>query len=362
MGDVVLKAVEKSFGDVKVVCGVDLHIASGEFLVLVGASGCGKSTLLRMLAGLETPTAGDIFMDGKRVNDVKPQGRDIAMVFQSYALYPHMTVRENMAFGLKVRKEAKAVIDEKVNAAAEMLGLEPLLDRLPKEMSGGQRQRVAMGRAIVRRPQVFLFDEPLSNLDASLRAEMRVELRRLHQKLGVTMVYVTHDQVEAMTMADRIALLHEGVVQHVGRPAELYDWPANKYTAAFLGSPPMNFIDGTVHGGVASAQGVRLPYNTARFNVADGTRVIVGVRPHDMHVDLEAGLGTIEGAVEVVEPMGWEAHVHVKSPVFDGIARVEASELSAVPIGETRSFAVRADDVRLFEATTELSLALPSEA
>ena len=258
MAGVQLRHIRKSFGETHVVRGVDVEVADGEFLVLVGASGCGKSTLLRMVAGLENPTEGRIFIGGRDVTDVRPRDRDIAMVFQSYALYPHMTVRENMAFGLRVRGAPDSEVVRAVDDAADALELTPLLDRYPRQLSGGQRQRVAMGRAIVRRPRVFLFDEPLSNLDASLRTQMRVELKKLHQKLGVTMIYVTHDQIEAMTLADRILLLQGGRVQQLGPPRELYDWPANRYTASFLGSPGMNFLPARLDGESLQAIGVEL--------------------------------------------------------------------------------------------------------
>ena len=361
MASVTLREVRKSFGDVQVVRGVDLTIRDGEFLVLVGASGCGKSTLLRMLAGLETPTSGEILIDGERVNDVRPQDRDIAMVFQSYALYPHMTVRENMAFGLRVRKRPAAEIEAAVQEAAEMLGLGELLDRYPKEMSGGQRQRVAMGRAIVRRPRVFLFDEPLSNLDAALRAEMRVELKRLHAELGVTMVYVTHDQVEAMTMADRIALLDGGVVQHCGPPRELYDWPANRYTASFLGSPPMSFFDAEISAGEVTAPGVRLPVARENVESMPTGAVVAGVRPHDLHLAGDEGWGTIDVVVDVIEPMGWEAHVHVHGQVFRGVARLEADAAERLRPGANLTLHVRPEDVRLFDAETTRALCRTTE-
>ena len=246
MAEVSVREVFKSFGSVEVIHGVSVDIADGEFVVLVGPSGCGKSTLLRMIAGLEEISGGEIGIGGRVVNDLRPKDRDIAMVFQNYALYPHMTVAKNMAFSLKLRRESKQVIDQKVNRAAEILGLESLLDRLPKQLSGGQRQRVAMGRAIVRDPQVFLFDEPLSNLDAKLRVQMRTEIKELHQRLKTTTIYVTHDQIEAMTMADKIVVLRDGVVEQIGSPLDLYDEPANLFVAGFIGSPSMNIIEGRI--------------------------------------------------------------------------------------------------------------------
>ncbi|MBW2254738.1 MAG: ATP-binding cassette domain-containing protein, partial [Deltaproteobacteria bacterium] len=242
MATVTLRGIHKSYGNTRVLEGVDIEIADGEYLVLVGPSGCGKSTLLRCIAGLEEITGGDLLIEGRRVNDLRPRDRNVAMVFQSYALYPHMTVRDNMGFALRVAKEPREVIDRTVGEAAAMLGLQDLLDRYPAQLSGGQRQRVAMGRAIVRRPQAFLFDEPLSNLDAALRSQMRLELKRLHRRLQATVIHVTHDQVEALTLADRILVLHRGVVQQVGTPRELFNTPANTFVATFIGSPSMNLF------------------------------------------------------------------------------------------------------------------------
>ena len=297
MASLSFDGVFKSYGAVSVLERVDLQVASGEFLVLVGPSGCGKSTLLRCIAGLEELSGGDLLIDGRRVNDVPPRDRDVAMVFQSYALYPHMTVRENMAFALTLRKVPRAQIDAAVHEAAALLELGALLDRFPKELSGGQRQRVAMGRAIVRRPKVFLFDEPLSNLDASLRSQLRVEIKRLHQRLGTTIVYVTHDQVEAMTLADRIAVLKGGVMQQVGSPAELYETPANRFVAGFIGSPAMSFLERLEPG------------------------VVVGVRPQDVTV----GEGPMRATVDVVETMGFESFVHLDLGGEKLVARVEGS-------------------------------------
>jgi multiple sugar transport system ATP-binding protein len=246
MASVQIRSVKKRFGESEVLHGVSIDIPDGSFTVLVGPSGCGKSTLLRMVAGLENISAGEIDIGGRVVNKVPPKERDIAMVFQNYALYPHMTVRENMAFSLELAKKDKASIEERVNNAAAILGLTPLLDRFPRQLSGGQRQRVAMGRAIVRKPQVFLFDEPLSNLDAALRVAMRTEIKELHQRLKTTSMYVTHDQIEAMTMADQIVVMHDGRVEQVGTPLDLYDRPANRFVAGFIGSPAMNFIEGTL--------------------------------------------------------------------------------------------------------------------
>src|SRR6266480_2175856 len=282
MAAVTIAAVEKWFGSTHVIRGVDIDIANGEFCVLVGPSGCGKSTLLRMIAGLEEISVGEIAIGGTVVNRVRPKERDIAMVFQNYALYPHMTVRDNMSFALMLAKQSKDEIEKRVRKAAEILGLQQLLDRYPRQLSGGQRQRVAMGRAIVRDPQVFLFDEPLSNLDAQLRVQMRTEIKELHQRLKTTTVYVTHDQIEAMTMADKIVVLHDGVVEQIGSPLELYDRPENIFVAGFIGSPSMNFLRGTIRvNGAASfsgPNGIHLPLGAAPAG-ADGRPAVYGVRP-----------------------------------------------------------------------------------
>ncbi len=302
MASVQFRDIRKSFGAQDVIRGVTFDIRDGEFVILVGPSGCGKSTLLRMLAGLEDMTDGDILIGDRVVNDIAPKERDIAMVFQSYALYPHMTVEENMGFALKLEGRPKSAIAEKVRAAADILALGPLIDRLPKALSGGQRQRVAMGRAIVRDPQVFLFDEPLSNLDAKLRVQMRAEIKDLHQRLGTTMVYVTHDQVEAMTMADRIVVMRAGAVEQIGKPLELYDFPANTFVAAFIGSPSMNLLAGSVQDGAfVTASGARLPLPAG----ASARAVTYGIRPEHMVLS-DTG---IAAKVVVVEPTGADTHV-----------------------------------------------------
>lgn len=324
MATLTLNALQKSYDQIQVLQRVDLQVADGEFLVLVGPSGCGKSTLLRCIAGLEDISAGELQIDGKRVNELPPRDRDVAMVFQSYALYPHMTVRENMSFGLEVRKTPKAEIQERVDAAAEMLGLEGLMDRLPKAMSGGQRQRVAMGRAIVRRPKVFLFDEPLSNLDASLRGQMRVELKRLHRQLDATIVYVTHDQVEALTLADRILVLNAGVVQQIGTPTELFDTPANRFVAGFIGSPSMNFLKG-------EGDGTQVHIGPLALASSHTGPVTVGVRPNEVIVDPQGTPAT----VDVIEHLGWELHLHLR--LADGqelTARVETAKVPGVQAGD----------------------------
>ena len=313
MASITLRRVAKRYGDTPVIHGLDLDIRDGEFVALVGPSGCGKSTLLRMLAGLESITGGEIRIGADRVNEVAPKDRNIAMVFQNYALYPHMTVAENLGFSLRLQKVAPAEIQRRVAAAADILGLGALLKRLPKQLSGGQRQRVAMGRAIVRQPRAFLFDEPLSNLDAKLRVQMRTEIKALHQRLGTTTVYVTHDQVEAMTMADRIVVLKDGVVEQIGAPLELYDRPANAFVAGFIGSPAMNFLRGRLDldggaPGVVTDDGVRLPL-AGRPAAAHGSRVVYGARPE--HFDLVDG-GELSAEVLVVEPTGSETQLAVR--------------------------------------------------
>src|SRR6476659_8600561 len=311
MAAVSITAVHKWFGSTQVIRGVDIAIADGEFCVLVGPSGCGKSTLLRMIAGLEEITEGEIAIGGKVVNRVQPKERDIAMVFQNYALYPHMTVRDNMSFALKLAKRGAADIQQRVARAADILGLAPYLDRYPRQLSGGQRQRVAMGRAIVRDPQVFLFDEPLSNLDAKLRVQMRTEIKELHQRLKTTTIYVTHDQIEAMTLADRIVVMHDGLVEQVGAPLELYDRPQNLFVAGFIGSPAMNFLNGTIRANgrleFEGASGMRLPLLTAPSG-SDGRPVIYGIRPE--HFVISDGGAVAE--VLVVEPTGSELQIAAK--------------------------------------------------
>ena len=322
MASVSIRGAKKRFGDVEILHGVDIQIPDGSFTVLVGPSGCGKSTLLRMIAGLEHISGGDVLIGDTRVNDMQPKQRDIAMVFQNYALYPHMTVRDNMAFSLMLAKAGKAVVDQKVGRAAEILGLTQLLDRYPRQLSGGQRQRVAMGRAIVRDPQVFLYDEPLSNLDAKLRVAMRTELKELHQRLKTTSIYVTHDQIEAMTMGDQIVVMRDGRIEQTGSPLELYDRPANTFVAGFIGSPAMNFLPGTLRraGGQASVQladGTALPAPAGTAG-DDGQPVIFGTRPE--HLSLGSG-GGIPTQVVVVEPTGADTFVS---------CRHQGSELSVV--------------------------------
>ena len=358
---IALRAVGKWFGSTRVLESVDLEIKDGELCVFVGPSGCGKSTLLRLIAGLESASAGDINIDGKRINDVAPARRGVAMVFQSYALYPHMTVYENLEFGLKIGKTEKAEIDRRIREAAKMLQIEHLLERLPKELSGGQRQRVAIGRALTRRPRIFLFDEPLSNLDAALRVSMRAELSRLHHQLQATMVYVTHDQVEAMTLADRLVILNAGHVEQVGAPLEVYQRPRTLFAAGFLGSPRMNFLRAEVAELAGDGIVVKLTGGgTARApvvagSVKPGDVVTLGIRPEHLRV-AASGEGTLSAAVQLVENLGDHAIVHLDREQQDG-GRVLA-KLEKAPVGEAQplSFELPPDDCHVFDAT---GLALP---
>jgi multiple sugar transport system ATP-binding protein len=319
MASVAIRDVKKAFGATSVIHGVDISIRDGEFVVLVGPSGCGKSTLLRMIAGLENITAGEIRIGDRVVNNVPPKERDVAMVFQNYALYPHMTVAANMAFSMKLRGAPQSEIDERVNRAAAILGLSQLLARYPRQLSGGQRQRVAMGRAIVRDPQVFLFDEPLSNLDAKLRVQMRTEIKELHQRLKTTTVYVTHDQIEAMTMADKIVVMHDGRVEQIGAPLELYDRPDNLFVAGFIGSPAMNMIKGRIRvNGTASFEGpAGVTFSLAAAGSGnDGRPAVYGVRPEHFSLSDDGA----EAEVQVIEPTGSELQVVVKLGGEDIIA------------------------------------------
>ena len=316
MATVSFNTVEKSFGTTKVLHGVSFDIKDGEFVVLVGPSGCGKSTLLRMLAGLEEITAGTIAIDGKVVNDVESKDRDIAMVFQSYALYPHMTVGDNMAFSLKLRKADPKVMAERVDRASKILNLDPYLHRFPRELSGGQRQRVAMGRAIVRDPKVFLFDEPLSNLDAKLRVAMRAEIKALHQRLKTTTVYVTHDQVEAMTMADRIVVMHDGRIEQIGEPLDLYDRPENLFVAQFIGSPAMNVVNGKVkrtNGSAVVEMSDGLQWPLFQGPGAHDQPVSYGIRPGDLSVTSATAPNAVVGEIVVVEPTGSETELLIQA-------------------------------------------------
>ena len=347
MASVGIREVRKAFGSTNVLHGVSVDIRDGEFVILVGPSGCGKSTLLRMIAGLENISGGEIRIGERVVNDVPPKERDIAMVFQNYALYPHLTVRENMAFSMRIRKAPASEIDLRVNKAAQILGLAPLLDRYPRQLSGGQRQRVAMGRAIVRDPQVFLFDEPLSNLDAKLRVAMRTEIKELHQRLKTTTIYVTHDQIEAMTMADRIVVMHDGVVEQIGPPLELYDRPDNLFVAGFIGSPAMNFVPGRVRANgrltFSTETGLSIPLADAPAGV-DGRPLILGVRPE--HFDLAPD--GIAAEVVVVEPTGSETMLAVRAGGQD-LTCVLRERVREQP-GETVS--LRPNRVHFFDAET----------
>jgi multiple sugar transport system ATP-binding protein len=372
MARVRLEGIRKMYQDGTVaVHGVDIDVADGEFVVLVGPSGCGKSTTLRMIAGLESITAGKLMIGDRVVNDVPPKDRDIAMVFQSYALYPHMTVRENLAFALKLRGSSKAEIEKRVEQAATILGIHDLLDRTPKQLSGGQRQRVALGRAIVRQPQVFLFDEPLSNLDAQLRVQMRREIARLHQELAATMIYVTHDQVEAMTLGDRIVVMNKGHVQQIDSPMNLYDHPCNRFVAGFIGSPAMNFVDGTVAAsdslefvaeGNAFTFGVP-PALAERIQGLEGRPLTLGIRPEDVSVAIESGptifLGestivhppiTAPAFLDLVEALGNEVFVYATVGPYSITARIAPQPLP--PLGKPITLAFDLAKAHFFDRET----------
>jgi multiple sugar transport system ATP-binding protein len=363
MAQVMMKDLNKKYDEVHAVKDVNLHIRDKEFVVLVGPSGCGKSTTLRMVAGLEEITAGEIMIGDRVVNDLPPKDRDIAMVFQNYALYPHMTVYDNMAFGLKMRKFPKPEIAKRVGDAAEILGIQELLKRKPRQLSGGQRQRVAVGRAIVRHPQVFLFDEPLSNLDAKLRVQMRVELKRLHDRLETTAIYVTHDQVEAMTLGDRVVVMKDGWIQQVGEPLELYGKPANRFVAGFIGSPSMNFVEMTVadaNGALwADTPGLRVkvpPAIAGRLGPYKGQRVTLGIRPEDLRVATgsDAADYSFDTAVEVVEPLGSEILLDVRAGTNVIVARVEPTV--RVKHHDKMRLALHPERVHFFDNKTELAI------
>ncbi len=350
MATLQLEGLRKSFGDTAILQGIDLTLRDGEMLVIVGASGCGKSTLLRLVAGLEQATAGRILIDGRDVTRVDPAARDIAMVFQNYALYPHMTVAENMAYGLRIRGMGKEAIGRRVRETADLLGLGALLARRPRQLSGGQRQRVAMGRAIVREPKLFLFDEPLSNLDAALRVQMRAEIRQLQRRLGVTSLYVTHDQVEAMTLGDRLLVLHGGVPVQFAPPMEVFARPATSYVAGFIGAPAMNLLGGAVV--EPGGQGVLLPSGhrlALPHAAAPGTVVTVGIRPEQ--VDLASG--GLPMQVDLVEPLGSETLVH--GHLADG-TRLLVRQAGALPVGEALSVSFPAAALHLFDGASGLRL------
>ena len=360
MSAVVLRGVSKRFGPTSVIEGLNLEIGDHEFMVLVGPSGCGKSTLLRMIAGLEEISAGTIAIGDRVVNDVPPKERDIAMVFQSYALYPHMSVRENLEFGLKLRKTPRAEVQRLVAEAAHILGIDQLLERRPKELSGGQRQRVALGRAIVRKPSVFLFDEPLSNLDAKLRVQMRAEIKKLQARLGTTAIYVTHDQVEAMTMGNRIAVLSEGKVQQVGTPLDLYERPANLFVAAFIGTPPMNFVRGELADGRIQGAGLALPVPPrlrAALQGRSGGKMVAGVRPENVVADMRPPRGEsapLRVTVEIAEPLGDEVIVHARAGEDMVVFKQDPHRQPA--IGDEMVVQVELDGLHLFDAETQRRL------
>ena len=367
MARVVFRNVKKLFDDVVAVDNFDLEVEDKEFVVLVGPSGCGKSTSLRMVAGLEELTEGEVYIEDRLVNDVPPKDRDIAMVFQNYALYPHMTVYKNMAFGLKLRKFPKEEIDKRVKEAAAILGIEELMNRKPKALSGGQRQRVAVGRAIVRKPKVFLFDEPLSNLDAKLRVQMRAEISKLHNRLQATMIYVTHDQMEAMTMGDRIVVMKDGLIQQVDTPLQLYDNPKNMFVAGFIGTPPMNFIRGKIE----RSDG-KYAFNEGSFSIEldeklspalqgrDGKEIVFGIRPEDIHDssqsdDLVSGT-SVTSRVEVIEPIGAESFWYLTTGQNTYIAKV--SSYAKAEVNKEKELVMDVSKVKLFDPETEEALSV----
>ncbi len=363
MAEVSIRKLNKMFDVTHVVKDVDLEIRDKEFVVLVGPSGCGKTTTLRMVAGLEAITSGQILIDDSVVNEVPPMDRDIAMVFQNYALYPHMSVAGNMAFGLKMRKFAKPEIESRIKRAAAILGIENLLERKPRQLSGGQRQRVALGRAIVRDPKVFLFDEPLSNLDAKLRVQMRVELKKLHERLGTTAIYVTHDQVEAMTLGDRVVVMKDGWVQQVGEPLELYNTPANRFVAGFIGSPAMNFIEATLGESdgavVAEAPGLRLTLpgpQAARARAKAGRAITLGIRPEDVHVATDSDPANLcfDAIVEVVEQLGSEILLDTRVGPATVVASVEPT--MRIRSNDRLRMSLKPERLHLFDAETEAAI------
>jgi len=352
MAKIEIESLVKRYGKVPAVKGIDLSIGDGEFVVLVGPSGCGKSTTLRMVAGLEDISEGAITIDGKVVNDEAPKQRNIAMVFQNYAIYPHLTVAQNIGFGLYTARMSKDEKNKRILEAAKTLGLEALLERRPSELSGGQRQRVAIGRAMVRDPVAFLFDEPLSNLDAQLRAQMRIEIKRLHQRLGTTIVYVTHDQIEAMTLADRIVMMRDGNILQVGTPSELYESPVDVFTARFIGSPGMNLLQANRNnGGLTLASGGAL---NVRAPGSGSDDILVGVRPHDLIVGGESGALRLSGQVAAIEPLGPETLVHVMVGDTE-VTATEPGKLTA-RVGDTVEVSAGEGNLYLFDRLTELAL------
>lgn len=358
MSNVILKKIVKSYGNIEVVHGIDLTIAPKEFVVLVGPSGCGKSTTLRMIAGLEEITTGELSIDDRVVNRVAPKDRDVAMVFQNYALYPHLSVAENIAFGLRIRKESKEHIAKSVEEVGAILGLTPYLERRPADLSGGQRQRVAMGRAIVRRPKVFLFDEPLSNLDAKLRTQMRAEIKRLHKRLGATSVYVTHDQVEAMTLADRIVVMNAGIIEQIGTPMELFMNPVNTFVAGFIGSPPMNQFQGQMR---HSSTGPKVLVHDVFFElpesmvVENGRQVVIGIRPEHLSLNADEDSSAIPISLDLVETLGSEALLHATVGGEPFIIKVETHGDIDHLQGVSQVYAPKSL-IKLFDAETGLAI------
>jgi multiple sugar transport system ATP-binding protein len=364
MASVTLKDIVKKFGKTEVIHGVNLHIIDREFMVLVGPSGCGKSTVLRLVAGLEEITRGEILIDDRVVNDMAPKDRGAAMVFQNYALYPHMDVFNNMSFGLKLNKTPKSEIQRRVNEVADILELSDLLKRKPYQLSGGQRQRVAMGRAMVRKPSIFLFDEPLSNLDAKLRTQMRTEIKLLHQKVQTTIIYVTHDQVEAMTLADRIVVMRDGTIEQIGKPIELFQKPDNTFVAGFIGSPPMNLVQARI---VHSHTGLKLHFpgklqipipEKPDTKIQNGMEVVMGLRTEDLRVDNGEKRfpeeWNVDGVVEVVEPLGGETNMHMDLQGTKFIARSEGRRI--INVGEKMKLSLNLEHLHIFDAKTTLSI------
>ncbi|MDF0599465.1 sn-glycerol-3-phosphate ABC transporter ATP-binding protein UgpC [Psychromarinibacter sp. C21-152] len=356
MSVVTLKSIKKSFGTTQTVHGIDLDIADGEFIVLVGPSGCGKSTTLRMIAGLESITEGDLLIDGRKVNELEPGDRDVAMVFQNYALYPHLNVADNITFGLRLRKVPKPEVAERLDHTAAILGLQPYLYRKPRQLSGGQRQRVAMGRAIIRNPSVFLFDEPLSNLDAELRSQMRAEIKHLHAKLPTTTIYVTHDQVEAMTLADRVVVMNDGRIEQIADPETLYLHPDSRFVAGFIGSPGMNFFDATVE---PSGDGARLRFRDgqtlevaarAPFSTNAGRDLVVGIRPEHVSLNDAEAADALHAEITLVEPLGMETLVHLRLGDAEMLARIEPQR--GLKAGQQVPVAVNPDKLHLFDRET----------
>ncbi|QEN09267.1 sn-glycerol-3-phosphate ABC transporter ATP-binding protein UgpC [Oceanispirochaeta crateris] len=362
MAEVILKDITKIYdGGVKAVDKANIHIKDQEFVVLVGPSGCGKSTTLRMVAGLEDISDGELLIDGKRMNEEAPKDRDIAMVFQNYALYPHMSVYDNMAFGLKIRKYPKADIESRVKEAAQILDIEELLERKPKALSGGQRQRVAVGRAIVRKPKVFLFDEPLSNLDAKLRVQMRAEIGALHSRLSATMIYVTHDQIEAMTMGDKIVVMKGGIIQQIGSPLKLYNEPINRFVAGFIGSPPMNVAVAKVteENGkiVVSEEGIKVTIDDNRMETLKayvGKELLMGIRPEDLNFTTTPVENNMSAKVVVVEPLGNETQLHINTGSHTFTTKNDPT--ISVKVGDTVNFTPRLEKLHFFDLETERSL------